>query len=70
MPSTPSAIISSKNARTLFGIGAVEQRGVGGDAEAARHRFAHTIDRQVVAALLAHREIVMFLLAVHDGRRT
>ena len=47
------------------GVGAVEERGVGGDAEAALHRFANALDRDIVPAFLADGEIVMFALAVH-----
>ena len=56
--------MSSKKARTDFGIGAVEQRGVGGDAEAAAQRFFDRIDRDVVSAFAADGEVVLFALAV------
>ncbi len=45
-------------------IGAVEERGVGGDAEAALDGLANAVDGDVVAALAADREIVMLALAV------
>ena len=68
MPSTPSSIISSKNAAHALRVGAVEQRGVGGHAEAALQRLLHALDGHVVAALAADGEIVVFPLAVHvDG---
>ena len=47
-----------------LGIGAVEQRGVGGHAEAALQRFADAVDRDLVAAFAADGEIVVLLLAV------
>ena len=51
-------------------IGAVEQRGVGCDAEAALQRFLDAFDRQIVAAFAANGKIVVFALAVHvNGER-
>ena len=68
MPSTPRSIISSKNARTLIGIGAVEQRGVGGNTESAAEGFAHAVEGDVVSAFAADGEVVLLALAVHvDG---
>ena len=53
------------------GIGAVEERGVGGDAEAAAAPLpASPSMRDVVSAFAADGEIVMLALAVHvDGER-
>ena len=51
-----------------LGVGAVEQRRVGRDPEAAFHRFADSFDGDVVAALAADGEVVVLFLAVHvDG---
>ena len=65
MPSTPSSIISSKNSRTLLGIGAVEQSRVGRHAEAALQRFADSFNRLVVSAFAADGKIVMLAQTVH-----
>ena len=46
-------------------IGAIEKRRIGGDAEAALDRFANAVDRDVVAAFAADREIVVLALAIH-----
>ena len=56
--------MSSKKARTDFRVGAVEQRGVGGDAEAAAQGFFDRIDGNVVAAFAADGEVVLFALAI------
>ena len=49
-------------------IGAIEQRGVGGDAEAARTASRTPSTRDFVAAFVADRKIVMLALAVQvDG---
>ena len=48
-----------------FWIGAVEERGVGGDAEAALQGFFDGVDGDVVSAFAADGEVVLFALAVH-----
>ena len=48
-----------------LGVGAVEEGGVGGDAEAALDGFADAFDGDVVAAFAADGEVVVLLLAVH-----
>ena len=50
-------------------IGAIEKRGVGGDAEAALHCFANALDREFKAAFLADGEIVMFFFSIDDARK-
>ena len=45
-------------------IGAVEQRGVGGDAEAAAEGLFHGVDGDVVSTFAADGEIVLFALAI------
>ncbi len=47
-----------------FGIGAVEQRGVRGDAEAATQSFFNRVNGNVVTAFAAHGEVVLFALAI------
>ena len=47
-----------------FRVGAVEQRGVGGDAEAAVEGFFDAVDGDVVSAFAADGEVVLFALAV------
>ncbi len=69
MLSTPAAIISSKCARTLFGIGAVEQRRVGRNAEASGNCGPHAFHSDVVTALTAHGEVVVLTLAVDVDRK-
>ena len=70
MPSTPSSIISIEELAHAVGIGAVEERGVGRDAEAAAQRFFHAVERQVESAFAADGEVVMLALAVDvDGER-
>ena len=69
MPSTPKAIISSKNARTLLGS-APSNSVVLVVTRKPRHRFADAFHRDVVPALAADGEIVVLPLAVHvDGER-
>ena len=51
-----------------LGVGAVEQCRVCGDAEALLNRFANALDGQLIAALAANREIVVFFLPVHVHR--
>ena len=65
MPSTPRSIISSKNSRMRSGLGAVEERRVGGDAEAAAERLADPLHRLVVDAVAAHRLVVLLAQPVH-----
>ena len=68
MPSTPSVHHLVEKRADALGVDAVEEGGVGGDAEAALHRFPDASTRDLVAAFLADREIVMLLLAIHvDG---
>ncbi len=68
MPSTPIAITSSKKRADAVGIGAVEEGGVGGDAEAALDGLLDAFDGDVVAAFAADGEVVMLALAVEmDG---
>ena len=50
------------------GVGAIEERRVGGHAEARGHRGMHALHRNVIAAFAAHREIVVLALAVHMDR--
>ena len=51
-----------------IGVGAVEERGIGGDAETALEGFLDARDGEIVAAFTADGEIVMLALAVHvDG---
>ncbi len=50
------------------GVGTVEQRRVGRNAEARSHRRADSLHRDIVAAFAAHRKVVMLLLAVHVDR--
>jgi hypothetical protein len=47
-----------------FGIGAVEQRGVGGDAEAEAEGFLDGVDGDVVSTFAADGEVVLFALAI------
>ena len=52
----------------MIGIGAVEECGVGGDAEAALDGFLDAFDGDVVSALAADGEVVVLALAVEmDG---
>ena len=51
-------------------IGAVEERRVRGNAEAAPQRFFHAFNGLIVSTFAADREIVVLTLAVHvDGKR-
>ena len=65
MPSTPRSIISSKKRRTLCGIGAVEERGIGRYAEAALQGELDGFDGFVISAFAANSEIVFLALAIH-----
>ena len=47
-----------------FRIRAIEERGVGCDAEAALQGFFHGVDGDVVSALTAYGEVMLFALAV------
>src|SRR6202035_4030185 len=47
-----------------FGIGSVEERGVGGDAEAATESFFDGIEGDIVTAFAADGEVMLFALAV------
>ena len=50
------------------GVGAIEERGVGGDAEAAFDGFLNAVGGDVVGAFAADGEVVVVFLAVHvDG---
>ena len=52
------------------GVGAIEERGVGGDAESALHGLANAFDRDVISAFAADRKIVVLALAIQmDGER-
>ena len=70
MPSTPSSIISSKNARTLLGSAPSKSVVL---VVTRKPRFTASLiafERQVVSAFAADREIVVLVLAVHvDGER-
>jgi hypothetical protein len=48
-----------------FGVGAVEESGIGGDTEAAFDRFADCFGGDVVGAFTADGKIVVIFLAVH-----
>src|SRR5690349_24516672 len=53
-----------------LGIGAVEERRVGGHAEAALECFLDSIERQIVSAFAADREVVVLFLPIHvNGKR-
>ncbi len=69
MPSTPIAMTSSKKRADVVGIGAVEEGGVGGDAEAALDGFLDAFDGDVVAAFAADGEVVVVRAGRRDGRR-
>ncbi len=56
--------MSSKNARTDFGIGAVEQCGICGDAEAEPQSLFDRIHSNVIATLATHSEVMLFALTV------
>ncbi len=58
------AITSSKKCAHAVGIGAVEEGGVGGDAEAALDGLFDAFDGDVVAAFAADGEVVVLALAV------
>src|SRR5579862_3294420 len=47
-----------------FGIGPVKQRSVGGDPEAAAQGFSNGVDRNVITAFAADREVVVLFLPV------
>ena len=53
-----------------LGIGSVEQGGVGRNPEAALYRLADAIDRDLVSALAADREVMVFFLPVQVDART
>ena len=70
IPSTPMPMTSSKKSRTLSRIGAVKERGVGGDAEAALHGFLDAFDGYVVSAFAANGDVVRLALSVEmHGKR-
>ncbi len=52
----------------VVGIGAIEEGGVGGDAETALHRFFDAFDGDVVTALAADGEVVMIAVAIEVNR--
>src|SRR5262249_38250799 len=58
-----------KEGADTLGIGAIEKRGVGGDAKTALDGFVNAFDGLLVAAFAANGEIVMFALAVHVNRK-
>ncbi len=64
MPSTPSVHHFVEEGADGFGIGAVEERGVSGDAEAAAEGFFDGVDGDVVSTFAADSEIMLFALAV------
>ena len=71
MPSTPSSIISSKNARTLFGSAPSKSVVfvVTRKPRCTASRIA--VDGDLVAAFAADGEVVVLALAVHvDARRS
>ncbi len=64
MPSRPELHHVVEEGAYGFRIGAVEEGGVSGDAEAAGQGFFDGIDRDVVSAFAADCQIVLFALAV------
>ena len=69
MPSTPSCHHFVEEIADALRVGAVEKRGVGGDAEAALYGFADAFDGEFVAAFLADGEIVVLVLPIHVHRK-
>ena len=57
-----------KKRADALGIGAIEQRGIGCNAEALFHRFPDSFDGQIVATLAANGKIVMLFLPIHVHR--
>ena len=68
MPSTPIVHHFIEEAAHAVGIGAVEERRVGGHAEAALHGLLDAFNRDVVSAFAADGEIVVLALAVEVNR--
>ena len=70
MPSTPRSIISSKNARTLFGSAPSNSVVLVVTRKPRRTASLMPSTRDVVAALAADGEVVVLALAVHvDAER-